>query len=308
MEIFCSVCGISGKMRGLFEVISQKGVIFACEKCVSEEGFPVLKRPDKSVFEAAEKKGKVSDVMARLSGVRPKEKERPELKMQEKSLREIVNSNYEEKIKMQDLRLKSRPDLIDKFHWIIMRVRRVRGLTQKQLAEAINETEAAIKMAEQGLVPEGYELMDKIEGFLNVRLIRERTSSMLGQSKEETRPSYAELRERNIYPISSPEKRETRPKTSVRGTHVVSVVESEEEKQRQQTYSQKILSLDRKNIGSLTIADLHRMKKEREAEMLKAELEDGETEEVIGEEPPSKEKTRPGVVKFGEEPVSKEED
>ena len=269
MEIFCSVCGISGKMRGVFEVISPKGVIFACKKCVSEEGFPVLKKPDKKVFEESERKSSVYERLSRLSGIRHAEqRERPELKKQEESLRKVIDRNYEEKMRMQDLRLKSRPDLIDKFHWIIMRVRRVRGLTQKQLAEVIGESEAAIKMAEQGLVPEGYELIDKIEGFLNVRLIKERTSSMLGQNKE-----------RNIYPISSPEKRETRP----------SVVELEGEKQRPQTYPQKTPSFDRKSIGSLTIADLHRMKKEREAEVWKAELEDGETEEVIGEEPLSKE-------------------
>jgi hypothetical protein len=89
---------------------------------------------------------------------------------------------------------------------------------------------------------------------------------MLGQSKEETRPSYAELKERNIYPISSPEKRETRP----------GVVESEEEKQRPQAYPQKTLSVDRKSIGSLTIADLHRMRREREKNRLSvADLERG---------------------------------
>ena len=253
MEIFCSVCGISARMRSVSEVISPKGVIFACEKCVSEEGFPVLKKPDKKVFEEPERKGRVYDVMTRLSGVRSKEPERYELKKQEESLRKIIDRKYEEKMRMQDLRLKLRPDLIDKFHWIIMRVRRVRGLTQKQLAEMIGESEASIKMAEQGIVPEGYDFIDKLEGLLNVRLIKER----------------------NLYPVSSFEKRPSQPPAMG-------------EKQGQQTHLQETLGFDRKSIGSLTIADLHRMKKEREAEPRNPEIEDMETEEMRGEEPVNK--------------------
>lgn len=178
----CSVCGISGKMRSVFEVISPKGVILACDKCAYEEGFPILKKPG-IFFEEPEKKGTVYERMARLSGVKPREPEKPELKKQEESLRKIVDRNYEEKIKKQDLILKSRPDLTDNFHWIIMRVRRIKGLTQKQLAEMIGESEASIKMAEQGVVPEGYSLIDKLERFLRVRLIKERKTYPQAEEK-----------------------------------------------------------------------------------------------------------------------------
>jgi len=230
----CSICGISGKMRSVFEVISPKGVILACEKCAFEEGFPILKKPDKNVFEESERKGTVYERMARLSGVRHTEPDRPELKKQEESLRKIIDRNYEEKIRMQDLSLKSRSDLIDKFHWIIMRVRRVKGLTQKQLAEVIGESEAAIKMAEQGVVPGGYEFMDKLERFLKVKLIKERTSSMLGQSKDNS-SRLGQIKERNLYRDSWPNRGQT----------------------------QKTLNFDKQSLDSLTIADLQRMKKER---------------------------------------------
>ena len=234
----CSICGISGSMRSVFEVISPKGVILACEKCVLEEGFPILKKPDKKVFEESERKGTVYERMARLSGIKPREPEKPELKRQEKSLREIVDRNYEEKIKKQDLSLKSRPDLVDKFHWIIMRVRRVKGLSQKQLAEAIKETEAAIKMAEQGLVPEGYEFIDKLERFLKVKLIKER-NLYRGSWNRETILNNTNLKERNQQTLSQPQK----------------IPE----------HSQKTLSLfDKQSLDSLTIADLQRIKRERE--------------------------------------------
>lgn len=255
----CSICGISGKMRSVFEVISPKGVILACEKCALEEGFAILKKPDKNVFEESEKMGTVYERMARLSGVKPRKPERPELKKQEESLRKIIDRNYEEKIRMQDLSLKSRPDLIDKFHWIIMRVRRVRGLTQKQLAEVIGESEAAIKMAEQGVVPGGYELMGKLERFLKVKLIKERTSSMLDQSKE-----------KNLYGDSGLNKNQTHSNTSnlkERNQQTFS------QPQKIPEYSQKTLSFDKQSLDSLTIADLQRMKKERKAEMWEDEEE-----------------------------------
>ena len=184
----CSICGISGKMRPVFEVISPKGVILLCNKCASEEGFPLLKKPKNLFFEETEKET-VYERMTRLSGVKPREQEKPELKKQEESLRKIMDRNYEEKIKRHDLILKSRPDLTDNFHWIIMRVRRVKGLTQKQLADIVGEPEAAIKMAEQGVVPEGYKLVDKLERFLKVKLIRERIFSVPENKETKVRRS-----------------------------------------------------------------------------------------------------------------------
>ena len=267
----CSVCGISGKMRSVSEVISPKGVILACGKCALEEGFPILKKPDKRVFEEP-KKGSVYERLSRLSGIRHAEQERPELKKEEESLRKIIDRNYEEKMRRQDLSLKSRPDLIDKFHWIIMRVRRVKGFTQKQLAEAIKETEAAIKMAEQGIVPEGYELMDKLERFLRVKLIKERTSSRLGQSKE-----------RNLYRSSGLNKNQTNSNIiELKEKTRLSVAELKERNQQAFSQPQKIPEhsqktlgfFDKQNLDSLTIADLQRMRREREENRLSvADLE-----------------------------------
>lgn len=248
----CSVCGISGKMRNVFEVISPKGVILICEKCALEEGFPRLKRPDKSIFEEPERRGSVYERMAKLSGVKPREPERPELKRQEKTLREIVNRNYEEKIRGQDLNLKARPDLTDNFHWIIMRVRRIKGLTQKELAEKIGESESAVKMAEQGVVPVGYSLIDKLQRFLKVRLIKERSLySDLDLGKSQTYSNATGLTDRRIQ--------------ENHGTEA-------------QRYQQKTLAFDRQKLDSLTIADLQRMRKEREAAK-KEELSETEKRE-----------------------------
>ena len=295
----CSICGISGSMRNVFEVISPKGVIFACEKCVLEEGFPILKKPDKKVFEESERRGTVYERMTRLSGIKPREPEKPELRRQEKSLREIIDRNYEEKIKKQYLSLKSRSDLVDKFHWIIMRVRRVKGFTQKQLAEAIKETEAAIKMAEQGVVPEGYELIDKLERFLKVKLIKERTRPSDAELKDRISFMLSQKKEKNIYGSSWLSK--DRPNSNIHNIN----------ERNQQTFSQPQKSLespkktlglfDKQSLDSLKIADLQRMKREREEARREAMLK--ETRPSVAE----LRKTYLGVVDLEENPHSDSE-
>ena len=44
--------------------------------------------------------------------------------------------------------------LIDNFHWKILRVRREKGISRKQFAEKIGETEALIKKVEYGEIPD----------------------------------------------------------------------------------------------------------------------------------------------------------
>ena len=107
---------------------------------------------------------------ASLSLNRPFERETPEKKEQEVTLREIVDRNYEQRMPKK---VGPRPEMIDNFHWVIMRARRMKKLTQAQLAKQIAESEAAIKMAEQGILPEDdYRLVNKLENYLGIKIIR----------------------------------------------------------------------------------------------------------------------------------------
>ena len=51
-----------------------------------------------------------------------------------------MDKNYKEKVG-EDLSKKPRADLVDNFHWIIMRARRMKKLTQAQFAKEIGESE-----------------------------------------------------------------------------------------------------------------------------------------------------------------------
>ena len=173
--IECFQCGISGNKVLLFDAICEKGIVKVCRKCSFQEDMPIIKRPTNFQLRESEKRQTVYDRLSRVAGLSTEKKvpENKELKRQETSLREIVDRNFEFKIRESKIKeTKIRDDLVDNFHWILMRVRRLRKITQEQLAGEIVESVVAIKMAEKGVVSDGYELIRKLENYLGIKLIK----------------------------------------------------------------------------------------------------------------------------------------
>ncbi|MDO8528572.1 MAG: helix-turn-helix domain-containing protein [Nanoarchaeota archaeon] len=185
---WCAKCGVSGDKENLFPAISDKGIVKVCQKCASHEGWPIIKRPadlyPKKVpvqppisRDAPVKMGRDSktmfDRLTRLSGVvmAEKKQENPQTVRQNQVLKEMANRNFESKIIKEK---GDTSDLIDNFNWAIMRARRARHLSQQQLAEAIGESEAAIRRAEQGVLSGGgVSFVRKLENHLKIHLFRE---------------------------------------------------------------------------------------------------------------------------------------
>ncbi|MFH1327227.1 MAG: helix-turn-helix domain-containing protein [archaeon] len=169
--IECFQCRISGDKAILFDAICEKGIVKVCEKCSFKESIPIIRKPTNFQLRESEKRQTVHERLSRVAGLSTEKKvpENKELKRQETSLRDIIDRNFESKIK----ETKTRDDLVDNFHWILMRVRRLKKITQEQLAEKIGESAAAIKMAEKGVVPNGYVLIRKLENYLGVKLIKQ---------------------------------------------------------------------------------------------------------------------------------------
>jgi ribosome-binding protein aMBF1 (putative translation factor) len=66
-------------------------------------------------------------------------------------------------------------DLVDNFHWEIARMRRVKGISRKQLADKVGVDEEEIKMIELGELPrDDFVLINRIEEFLGISLRREK--------------------------------------------------------------------------------------------------------------------------------------
>ncbi len=165
----CFNCGAPASRVRLFDAISDEGVVKICERCSREEHIPIVRRPTTFQLKEADRKQSFYERASLASG-KSFEKDAPEKKEQEMTLREIVDRNYEQRISKDTA---PRPEMINNFHWIIMRARRMKKLTQEQLAKEISESEAAIKMAEKGILPEDdYRLVNKLESYLGIRIIR----------------------------------------------------------------------------------------------------------------------------------------
>jgi len=153
----CFKCEVSGDRALLFGAVSEKGIVKICRKCSFEENIPIMKY----LKEEVEKRPTVYERLSRLSGVEKKSdvNKNPELER-------VVNENFKKQV------LDENPfGLVDNFHWIIMRARRNKKLTQKQFAEAIEESEEAIIMAEKGILPKNdFVLVNKIENYLKIRI------------------------------------------------------------------------------------------------------------------------------------------
>jgi ribosome-binding protein aMBF1 (putative translation factor) len=173
----CFKCGASGTKVRIFDAISGKGIVKICERCSEKEGLPLIKRPTSEQLKRAESNTPVRKVLEKISGNTVSEKEDYErdkkmLEKQEITLRELVERKYKDSPK----RSLPRPDLIDNFHWIIMRARRGRKISHKQLAEALSESETVLQMAEKGILPEDdNKLINKLETFFGVQLIKNKS-------------------------------------------------------------------------------------------------------------------------------------
>ena len=188
----CFNCGASGRRVILFDAISGKGIINICKECSSKESMPIVRKPSE-IFTSQSLYGGLNDGkktvyerVSRMSGFdsRNKKSEKKEFsRKQETTLKDIINKNFKAQINGE---LKLRPDMVDNFHWIIMRARRLKHITSEQLAEAIAEPEAAIKMAEKGILPENsHNLINKLENYLGIKLVKKEFAEKIEERHKE---------------------------------------------------------------------------------------------------------------------------
>ncbi|MFH1325817.1 MAG: hypothetical protein ABIH49_03575 [archaeon] len=162
---YCYKCGMPETRTLLFDAIFPDCIDKICTKCSKREDFPIIKK--KQIY--PENKPNVHERLKKISGFESRTKKvNEEVRKQDVTLKEIIDRNYRRHTE-EDADLKDK--LISNFHWIIMRVRRGKHISQEQLAKAISEPEIAIKMVEQGIIPKrNFGIIDKIENYLGIRL------------------------------------------------------------------------------------------------------------------------------------------
>jgi len=172
--VYCSICDNEFPEERMKKVISKKGIVSVCPNCFRDD-MPVFKKPEDYQFEGIYKRKSVYERLSNAAGLKNPEEHKERISefgknsgsLRDDSLRRIVNKNFEKRVKD----FPKNEDLIDNFHWILMRARRSKKISQKQLAENIKEPESAVAMAERGFVPQGSDLfVKKLEQFLGVRI------------------------------------------------------------------------------------------------------------------------------------------
>jgi len=159
----CDICGITSTEVRIFDAVYELRMSSLCERCSIIENIPIIKKPNPEQLKESETI-RVSDKMRDLSGIRKPEE--PKTFFKEDSLKELDNNPNLELPEKESL------NLINNYHWEIMKQRRRRGQSQKQLAESLGESEVAIQMIEKSKLPENSKrIINKLEQIFQVDLI-----------------------------------------------------------------------------------------------------------------------------------------
>jgi len=107
-----------------------------------------------------------------------------------------------------ELPVKEQLNLVPHYHWEIMKIRRRKGLSHRQLAESIGESEIAMVMLEKGKLPEDSEvLIKKLEQFFQINLRKISDADVMVMRKERlirTKPVLLDLYGNELEHIPEP--------------------------------------------------------------------------------------------------------
>ncbi len=270
----CFKCRRSENEVRLFDVINGREIVKMCERCAVLEDIPIIRRPTTSQLKEAEKSYSVHQRMRKLAGLEKKEE-----KHYESILSRIKKLDKNPELEMPEEM--NSLNLVNNFHWYVMRARRNKGLSQRQLAWALGESEAAIRMTERGELPGEPEiLIKKIEQFFQIRL-RERTEKEIEEEKQKLKESSflrkrafergekerdenknSEFKEPVSEIIIEPEDKEDIVSSVAFGKTVD--IEKEISLLEEPSTPARILSFEPDKLNNLTLSDLQKMKQERE--------------------------------------------
>ena len=152
----CVRCDVNENEIRLFDAIYEGRMDSLCERCAIIENIPIIKKPNTSQLKESENNPTIRKTT-------PTDQENTFFINNE--LEELEQNPEREQPEEEQL------NLIEHYHWMIMKNRRRKGLTQQQLAKALGESEIAIQMIEKNKPPENTErLIKKLEQFFQMKL------------------------------------------------------------------------------------------------------------------------------------------
>ena len=172
----CFKCGIGEDKVFLYKGISKEGIVYVCRKCLHGLDIPIMEKKNFPKDFDAGKRESVRTRLLRMAGLKDDkfDRERELRKLVEDKKDTTLNDLVEKNFKKNLPKTKEKnEELIDNFHWVIMRKRRALKMTQSELAKAIFEPVVAIESAEKGILPKDHlALIKKFENFLEVSLFK----------------------------------------------------------------------------------------------------------------------------------------
>jgi len=250
----CYKCKKTEEEVRLFDAVSKEEVVRVCGECALSENLPVIRRPTTLQLKESERPYSIYERLRRMAGLHAEEKERISKiaeKITEPKKAEKLKTEEEKKMEIEELaRLKNIPlRLIDNFHWHIFMARKKKKLTRKELAGLLGESETAIKMIENKELPDdALKLVNKIEQFFGIKL----KGQEFEEEEKRIRKAIRERLERKKEKVELIEREKEK-----KGEELKPKVEKEEK-------PAMILKFDKESVKDLTIADLKRLKKEKE--------------------------------------------
>ncbi|HJX50614.1 MAG TPA: hypothetical protein VJ438_04075 [Candidatus Nanoarchaeia archaeon] len=197
----CYKCGAN--TAELFDVISGEGIVKICKYCLSEERIPVVKKPTFSQMNSINKNESIYNRLSKAAGLDSEihkknifgSQQQQELKKQEGTLRELIDKKFDRFVKQESV--KKRQDLIENFHWVIMRARRNKKMSMSQFAKEVGESEKFVKLAEQGIIPEGdSKIIQRIEHILEINILKPEVAKQLEHQRKQL--GFDDLTTKNI--------------------------------------------------------------------------------------------------------------
>ncbi len=151
------------------EAIEEGKIVKVSERYAKREGLPILRRPSTKVFS------------------HPKKQEE-EKRISFDDLRKPLNWRKSQVFS----------ELTENFHWEISKKRRQIGLSRKQLASSINESENTKKLVENGILPkDDFKIINKLQERLNINLRKDKKDFAQPVrplvENEESKPSDSEI-------------------------------------------------------------------------------------------------------------------
>jgi len=165
----CFRCGVSEEKVKIYHAISSRGIVKICEDCNKIEQLPIMNKPtDEQVLQSRNPRSK--SIQERLNAMRG-DVNKNKFSGKEVTLRQLIDKKFQAQKPQIPL------DLIANFHWEIQRAKRIKKLTREEFAKGIGESEANVRMIEQGILPNNdYKIINKIESFLGINLRKAGTS------------------------------------------------------------------------------------------------------------------------------------